>query len=156
MAKATTSLQLGQVEHFDNSTSDWTSYEERVHAYLRANNVPEERKVDAFISILGPQTYSLLKSLAAPDKPSSKSLESLCELLRKHLAPERSVIESERSFIAEGRRNMKLYRSTWRSYGHWHKHASLVHFLTSRFETDLCAVYSESTFKGTCFRKTRI
>lgn len=63
-----------------------------MQAYLRANDVPDERKVDAFISIVGPQTYALLKSLTAPTKPSSHSLESLCELRRKHLSPQRSVI----------------------------------------------------------------
>lgn len=37
-------------------------------------------------------------SLTAPTKPSSQSLESLCEVLRKHLSPQRSVITERAKF----------------------------------------------------------
>lgn len=84
------STSFGQVEHFDESTSDWLSYEERVLSFLRANKVPAELQVDAFVSLIGPKTYALLKSLTAPETPSSKSFEELRQLLRNHLSPSRS------------------------------------------------------------------
>nr|XP_050037752.1 uncharacterized protein K02A2.6-like [Dermacentor andersoni] len=40
--------QLGQMEPFDDSTSDWTSYDERLSSYLRANKVPADIQVDVF------------------------------------------------------------------------------------------------------------
>ncbi|KAM7293707.1 uncharacterized protein ISCGN_023302 [Ixodes scapularis] len=89
---------FGQVEHFDESTSDWLSYEERVLSFLRANKVPTELQVDAFVSLIGPKTYALLKSLTAPETPSSKSFEELRQLLRNHLSPKPSVIGERAKF----------------------------------------------------------
>lgn len=92
------STSFGQVEHFDESTSDWLSYEERVLSFLRANKVPAELQVDAFVSLIGPKTYALLKSLTAPETPSSKSFEELRQLLRNHLSPKPSVIGERAKF----------------------------------------------------------
>ncbi|KAM7289424.1 uncharacterized protein ISCGN_029553 [Ixodes scapularis] len=89
---------FGQVEHFDEPTSDWLSYKERVLSFLRANKVPAELQVDAFVSSIGPKTYALLKSLTAPETPSSKSFEELRQLLRNHLSPKPSVIGERAKF----------------------------------------------------------
>ncbi|XP_070389115.1 uncharacterized protein [Dermacentor albipictus] len=90
--------QLGQMEPFDDSTSDWTSYDERLSSYLRANKVPADLQVDVFVSLIGPKTYQLLKSLTAPDTPTSKSLSELREVLSKHLSPKPSVIAERAKF----------------------------------------------------------
>ncbi|XP_040077025.1 uncharacterized protein LOC120849006 [Ixodes scapularis] len=89
---------FGQVEHFDESTSDWLSYEERVLSFLRANKVPAELQIDAFVSLIELKTYALLKSLTAPETPSSKSFEELRQLLRNRLSPKPSVIGERAKF----------------------------------------------------------
>ncbi|KAH6924114.1 hypothetical protein HPB50_012050 [Hyalomma asiaticum] len=81
------SSQIGQVEAFDETVSDWLSYEERLSSFFAVNKVPEDLKVHALLSIIGPKSYSLLKSLTAPDKPSEKTFEQLTELLRNHITP---------------------------------------------------------------------
>uniref|UniRef100_G3MQY8 Retrotransposon gag domain-containing protein n=1 Tax=Amblyomma maculatum TaxID=34609 RepID=G3MQY8_AMBMU len=90
--------QLGLMEPFDDSTSDWTSYDERLASYLKANKVPDDLQVDVFVSLIGPKTYQLLKYLTAPDKATSKSLTELRELLSKHLSPKPSIIAERAKF----------------------------------------------------------
>lgn len=94
----TMAVQLGQVEPFEASSGDWPSYEERIQSFLRANQVDEKLKVDVFISVIGPKTYSLLKSLTAPAAPSDKPLEELLTQLRNHLSPKLSVIGERAKF----------------------------------------------------------
>ncbi|XP_072140440.1 uncharacterized protein [Dermacentor andersoni] len=90
--------QLGQMEPFDVSTNDWASYEERLTSFLIVNRVPEGDRVHAFLSIIGPSTYSLLKSLVAPELPSAKSFEVLTKMLGDHLSPKPSVIGERAKF----------------------------------------------------------
>ncbi|XP_037273492.2 uncharacterized protein LOC119165415 [Rhipicephalus microplus] len=90
--------QLGQMESFDVTASDWTAYKERLTSFLIVNKVPDSDKVHAFLSIIGPRTYGLLKSLAAPDLPSGKSFEQLKSLLDAHLAPKPSTIGERAKF----------------------------------------------------------
>lgn len=90
--------KFGQVEHFDASLCSWSSYEERLASFLRANHVPETDQVDAFLSLIGPTTYNLLKSLTAPQLPVTKSFDELTQLLRDHLEPKPSVIAERARF----------------------------------------------------------
>lgn len=43
---------IGQVEPFDESASDWPSYQESLKSFLRVNRIPENDHVDAFLSII--------------------------------------------------------------------------------------------------------
>ena len=51
-----------------------------------------------FSNILGPTVYGLLRSLVAPDKPKSKSLASLKDVLRKYYEPKKNIV-AERFFF---------------------------------------------------------
>ncbi|XP_070381535.1 uncharacterized protein [Dermacentor albipictus] len=90
--------QLGHMEPFDVSSNDWASYEERLTSFLIVNRIPEGDRVHAFLSIIGPSTYSLLKSLVAPELPSAKSFEVLKKTLGDHLSPKPSVIGERAKF----------------------------------------------------------
>ncbi|XP_077548123.1 uncharacterized protein LOC144160897 [Haemaphysalis longicornis] len=90
--------RLGQLEPFDESGTDWASYEERLTSFLIVNRVPDSDKVHAFLSIMGSKTYGLLKSLAAPELPSTKSFEALKKVLSDHLSPKPSVIGERAKF----------------------------------------------------------
>ena len=53
---------VGAQGAFDQGTTQWSSYGERMEEYLLANGVTEERKkVAILLSIIGSQTYNLLK-----------------------------------------------------------------------------------------------
>ncbi|KAM7284083.1 uncharacterized protein ISCGN_001186 [Ixodes scapularis] len=92
------SSHIGQVEAFDKTVSDWQSYEERLTSFFLINKIPDDLKVHAFLSVIGPKTYSLLKSLTAPAKPSENTLEQLTQLLRNQLSPRVSVIGERAKF----------------------------------------------------------
>ena len=47
------------------------------------------------LSIIGPSTYSILRSLLAPDSPQSKSLDTLIKVLKNHYDP-KPIIVAER------------------------------------------------------------
>ena len=78
---------------FDQGTTQWSSYAERMEEYLLANGVTEERKkVAILLSTIGSQMYDLLKDLYTPDKPNTKSFEEIVTKLTEHLEPKPTVI----------------------------------------------------------------
>ncbi|XP_075732500.1 uncharacterized protein LOC142775065 [Rhipicephalus microplus] len=90
--------RLGQLELFDESDSNWASYEERLTSFLIVNRVPDSDKVHMFLYMIGPKTYGLLKSLAAPDLLSTKSFEVPKKVLSDHLSPKTSFIGERAKF----------------------------------------------------------
>ena len=44
------------------------------------------------LSVIGSKSYSLLRSLLAPDRPSEKSYDDLVTVLKKHFEPKPIVI----------------------------------------------------------------
>lgn len=83
---------IGKLEVFDDSQESWANYTERLEQYFIANEVADNKKVPALLSLIGPKTYGLLRDLTAPEKPSSKSFVDLVAILQAHLAPKPLVI----------------------------------------------------------------
>ncbi|XP_064468546.1 uncharacterized protein K02A2.6-like [Ornithodoros turicata] len=95
---ATGMSALGNIEPFDESVSDWKTYEQRITSYLKVNKISPELEVDAFITLIGPKTYRLLQDLVSPSEPTSKPLDELKSALRTHLSPQPSVIAERAKF----------------------------------------------------------
>ena len=91
----------GTVGEFDSSREDWSAYSERLEFYFEANGVdtPEKRRA-VLLSVCGPETYRLIRSLVAPDKPSSRPFRELVTLVRDHFDPKPSPIVSRFKFSA--------------------------------------------------------
>ncbi|XP_038064022.1 uncharacterized protein K02A2.6-like [Patiria miniata] len=83
---------IGRIDPYNSDEEDWPTYVERLEQYFEANNIANERKVSALISLIGSKTYTLLKNLTAPEKPSSKPYAELIKILTAHLAPRPLVI----------------------------------------------------------------
>lgn len=83
---------IGKIEPYDEGVEKWTSYQERLEEYFAVNEIGNNKKVSALLTLLGGKTYSLLRNLTAPDKPSTKSYEDLVTLLRNHLTPKPLII----------------------------------------------------------------
>lgn len=60
---------IGTIAAFDSTIEDWATYIERVELYCDANSVQGDKKVAVLLSVMGAKTYSLLRSLIAPEKP---------------------------------------------------------------------------------------
>ena len=66
---------------------------ERVNHFFKANSITtNEQKQSVFLSIIGPATYKLLRSLLSPEKPGDKSYKDLVKKLNEHFNPTPSEI----------------------------------------------------------------
>ena len=114
MAKAS----IGRIGEFNSQVESWDSYSERLEQYFLCNEIANEKKVPALLSLVGGSTYQLLRGLTAPQKPSECEFNDLVKVLSEHLNPKPVVIserfrfykrdqmegESIREYIAELRK----------------------------------------------------
>ena len=83
---------VGNLGEFQLETESFSAYMERVEMLFIANKIPKNREVAVFLSVIGAKSFSLLRSLVAPQKPSEKSLVQLREVLKAHFGPTPIVI----------------------------------------------------------------
>lgn len=111
---------LGNIEEFDVANPHaWDAYAERLEFYFQANDVTSnEKKRAVLLSVCGPKTYGVVRSLISPDTPATKSYVEIVGLLKNHFSPKPSEIyqrfkfhrrnqqdqESVAEYIAELRR----------------------------------------------------
>ena len=88
----------GKLEQFDVTMCDVDTYFECLDCYFVANNIPDMAMVSTFISLAGPKTYKLLKSLVSPDKASDKMVDELKQILKTHVQPTESLISRRVKF----------------------------------------------------------
>lgn len=79
----------GKMSSFDPNKEQWT----RLDFSFEANNVTSaETKRAIFLTVCGPTTFQLLRSLVQPSTPKEKSYTQLKECLEKHFNPKLSLI----------------------------------------------------------------
>ncbi|XP_031330712.1 uncharacterized protein K02A2.6-like [Photinus pyralis] len=83
---------IGTIEPFAPGTSDIEAYIERMDLLFICNIVEEDKKVPLFLTLIGTETYSILKDLVSPDNPKSKSYSQLKEALTTHFSAKKIVI----------------------------------------------------------------
>ena len=70
------------ISEFQGNAEGWTSYIERLDCYFTANDVATDKKRQALLlACSGPTTYSLIRSLAAPHKPTEVPYKDLVEFV---------------------------------------------------------------------------
>jgi hypothetical protein len=72
---------IGKIETFDFNIENWTSYTERLEQYFEVNEIVNEKRVSALLSLIGGKTYTLLRNLTTPDKPKDKSSADIVKIL---------------------------------------------------------------------------
>ena len=82
---------LGSIEQFNPKQDDWLEYVERLEQYFLANDIAEKKQTE-LLTIIGPETYSLLRNLITPEKPETKPIKELIKLFNEHLNPTPIVI----------------------------------------------------------------
>jgi len=60
---------------------DWTRWFERLTHYFSGNDVPKEKQISLFISLIGSEGYELLCNLCTPENPANLTLERLAEIM---------------------------------------------------------------------------
>ena len=96
----------GHISEFSLESEDlktsWEEYCERLAQYFIANGLegePDAAKRKAiFLSSVGGEVYSLIKTLCQPDKPETKTLEQLQKTVKDHLSPAPIVIAERYAF----------------------------------------------------------
>ena len=75
---------IGSLSKFSAESESFSSYMEQVKLYLDANDVKPDKRLAVFLSVIGATTYSLLRDLVAPRKPSELKLDEAIEALMAH------------------------------------------------------------------------
>ncbi|KAK3763977.1 hypothetical protein RRG08_024032 [Elysia crispata] len=66
-------------DNFNEAIESFTNYKERLDAYFLANDIAQAKQSAVLLSALGPKVYGILRSLTAPDLPTTKSYNQLCQ-----------------------------------------------------------------------------
>ena len=89
----------GKIDSFNLKSDDICEYLERVEQYFFANDIEDGKKKTAiFLTVIGSDIYSFLRNLVAPETPSSKSVETLFEILKEYLKPQPITIAERYKF----------------------------------------------------------
>ena len=81
---------LGKMGEFDPRTEEWLQYKER---FFIANSITSnDKKRAVFLSVVGAETFKVLRSLVSPDKQGDKSFADLLQKLDDHYSPKPSEI----------------------------------------------------------------
>ena len=83
---------IGILPEFSSEKEKITAYLERVELFFEANGIEDNKQVPVLLTAIGGETYALLRSLLAPDKPSLKTFAQLKETLKRHFDPKPLVI----------------------------------------------------------------
>jgi hypothetical protein len=104
---------IGQCGEFDSRIEAWSSYTERFENFCLCNQIPEERRTSTLLTVISVKSYTLLKGLCEPAKPSTKTYDELLKILSEHLQPKPSVI-SERYKFHKDKTKLNLLQSSSR------------------------------------------
>ena len=67
----------GTISVFSSSQETWTSYVERLQQYLVTNKIEDaDQQRAVLLSVCGPATYQLIRSLVSPKKPTELKLRA--------------------------------------------------------------------------------
>lgn len=89
---------IGSIEHFNAEKQDFRDYSERMEQFFIVNQVKEAMKVPMLITLIGPETYNILKNLVSPDSPATKTYVELIESLTKHYVVKKSAVAGRYEF----------------------------------------------------------
>ena len=94
----------GTLGEYNADQEEWSVYTERLEHYFTANDVKDASKRRAILlSVCGARTYSLIRSLVAPDKVTDFNIEQLVEKVKAHQSPRPSVIAQRFKFNSRAR-----------------------------------------------------
>jgi len=73
--------RIGVIDTFDSDVESWECYYERFEQYVAVNKIGRDDTVPCLLSVMGPKTYGLLRTLVATTKPKDKSADELNKTL---------------------------------------------------------------------------
>lgn len=79
-------------------TEEFETWYEQYEEYVAVNNIPGDKSVSLFLTLIGQEGYKLLRNLCVPHKPKDKPLEELVTLVKNHVNPKPNIISERFKF----------------------------------------------------------
>lgn len=89
---------IGSIGNFDHAEESWQTYIERFELFVHCNDISDDKKLSTLLTVMGVRTYTLLKDLITPDKPSQKTYKEIVDTISNHLHPKPSFITERFKF----------------------------------------------------------
>ena len=109
---------IGNIGPFDEKSEKFSDYADRFEAFVAANDIDNDKKVNVFLAVTGPDAYKLLKNLCDPENPNTKTFTRLSRLLQGHFEPAPIVIAERHKFWTasqeESESVSKFVGNSWR------------------------------------------
>ncbi|XP_070381275.1 uncharacterized protein [Dermacentor albipictus] len=96
---------MAKLEPFTGEGHEWEEYVEVLEQHFIANSIAVDKQRAVFLSSCGRSTYSLLRLLLAPRRPSDVPLTESLQLLTNHYAPKPSAIVQRYHFHCRTQRD---------------------------------------------------
>ena len=92
----------GQIGEFNSQREDRMSYSKRLEECFIANDIKTaDKKKAILLSVVGADTYQLIQSLVAPEKPKEKIFEQLVKLVQEYHQPTPPTIVQHYKFNSQ-------------------------------------------------------
>lgn len=95
---------IGTLSPFDSKVQSWEEYCEIIEHFFTANYIEDDKKKSILLSVVGAQTYSLMRNLLSPIKPGDRTFAQLVTLLKNHFNPKPSEIVQRFKFDSRTRK----------------------------------------------------
>ena len=108
----------GFIEKFSGKGEEFDTYLERLQFYFTANDLGDitptdnnaaqvlarqEKRKSILLSVIGSDTYSLLRTLISPTRPAEKTFDEITTVLLEHFSPKPSAIVCRYKFYLRNR-----------------------------------------------------
>ena len=85
-------VNLSSIGVFDSSLETFENYTKRVKIIFQVNEIKLEKQTLVFLSLIGPELFSLASDLLSPNDIEKAKLVDIIEALNKHFKPKTHVV----------------------------------------------------------------
>lgn len=136
----------GRIDEYDSKKEEWPQYVERLNHFFVVNAITDaERKRAILLTVIGPASFKLLRSLLHPTKLEDKSFKELSDALAAHYKPTPSETVQRFKFHTRCRKqgeSVATYVSELRALAEYCNFGNLEEMLRDRL---VCGINHERT-----------
>ena len=124
---------------------------ERLEFYFSANGIIEDiKKGSILLTVIGKETYHLIRNLAAPTDLSFKPYAEIVKLLTDHLSPKPNMIVEQFKFYSQIRKEGESVAKFVSELRNLLRHCSFDNKLDDQTEINLCVALIICRYKQFC------